>query len=133
MSLETIREVVSMWRTAEYRRRGGSEQKNKRRNLHWEAILIKWTYGRTHRPISTDLLNTRHHHLSFLPSSYFSPAIIFFSPFLLRLPQLLCLRSASHKKPFSCIFHSLLHFLLFHSHFSLPSFMLGGAQSCEGI
>lgn len=121
MSLETIREVVSMWRTAESRRRGGWEQSG--RNLHWEAILIKWTYGRTHRPISTDLLNTWHHHLSFPPSScvffrhYVSP---FFSVFPNSVSPLI-------KSLFlTLLFFFFPTFTLFHSHFLLPSFMLGG-------
>lgn len=121
MSLETIRKVVSMWRAAENRKGGVSSKQE--RNLHWEAILIKWTYGRTHRPISMDLLNTWHHHLSFLPSSYFSPAIIF-PPSSAASPTL-CLRFASHKKPFSC---SSIPFSTFCFLTPIPSF----PPSCLG-
>lgn len=121
MSLETIREVVSMWWTAESRRRGEWEQSG--RNLRWEAILIKWTYGRTHRPISTDLLNTWHHHLSFPPSScvfychYVSP---FFSVFPNSVSPLI-----------KSLFLTLLFFFSPHSRFftpisSFPPSCLGG-------
>lgn len=121
MILETIREVVSTRRTAESSRRGEEVQNG--RNLHWEAILIKWTYGRTHRPISTDLLNAWHHHLSCLPSSYF-----FFrhyiSSFFSVFPNSVFPLIKSLSLTLLLSFFST--FTLFPSHFLLPSFMLGG-------
>lgn len=76
MRLETIREVVNVARAAERerRRRRREGEEGRERSLLWEAILIKWTHGRTHPPII-------HGPIKHVTSSFvFSAIKLLFSP-----------------------------------------------------